>query len=239
MNNKETFVEKLNECGEVKYEMTEIHSRILGKLKTVYYLVFKREKKDFLSLKNMQYFKAGVASPDARPRLHETLDTFVSLVNHYDFLGDDEIKDYLESRGITITVTRPLLEDGAISIAKEENKEFERSWKFAMSNEPIPGTKKEILNAILDRSIEVQKAIEDKKEEIDKKAQDVNFECQVKKPFFLKALAIKLMELKKRSVDNQLKKVEDDIEASRDIISVFDGSKEEQTENTEKTEENE
>jgi hypothetical protein len=225
MNNKDVFVEKLQECGEVKYEMTEIHSRIIGKLKTVYSLVFKRDKKDFLSLKNMQYFKAGVASPDARPRLHEVLDVFINLANHYDFLGDDELKGYLESRGIKIEITTPQLVDGAVVVDKEKNKEFEQSWKFAMSNEAIPGTNKEVLNAILDRAIEVQKAIEDKKEEIDKKAEDVNLECQVKKPFFMKALAIKLQEMKKRSVDNELKKVEDDIEASKDIISVFDALK--------------
>ncbi|MDD5649640.1 MAG: hypothetical protein PHF86_04370 [Candidatus Nanoarchaeia archaeon] len=226
MNNKEVFVEKLNECGEVKYEMTEIHSRILSKLKTVYQLVFQREKKDFLSLKNMQYFKQGIASPDARPRLHEVLDVFVNLANHYNFLGDDELKEYLDSRGITFTITRPMLEDGAVSVSKEETKEFERSWKFAMANEAIPGTKKEILNAILDKAISVQKAIENKKEEIDKKAQDVDLECQVKKPFFFKALTIKIAEMKKRSVDNQIKKVEDDIEASKDIISIFDKAEE-------------
>lgn len=238
INNKDTFVEKLDECGEVKYEMTEIHSRILGKLKAVYGLVFKREKRDFLSLKNMQYFKGGVASPDARPRLHETLDTFINLANHYEFLGDDELKSYLEAHGVSITITKPSLEDGPVVVAKEENKELERSWQFAMAGETMPGTKKEVLNAILDRSIETQKAIEDKKEEIDKKAEDVSLECQVKKPFFLKAVAIKVQELKKKSVDNELKKIEDDVEASKDIISIFDALKTvEAQEQEEKTEE--
>ena len=221
MNNKEVFIEKLNECGEVKYEMTEIHNRILGKLKSVYALVFKREKRDFLSLKNMQYFKGGVASPDARPRLHETLDTFINLANHYDFLDDDEIKTYLEAHGIKIEILVPQLVEEPVVIEKGKNKEFEQSWKFAMANEDVPGTNKEILNAILDRSIETQKAIEDKKEEINKKSEDVEVECQVKKPLFMKAIGIKLQELKKKSVDNEIKKVEDDIEASRDMILIF------------------
>jgi hypothetical protein len=224
MNNKETFVEKLNECGEVKYEMSEVHSRILGRLKDVYKFVFNREKKDFLSLKNMMYFKAGVASPDARPRLHEVLDVFISLLNHYDFLGDDEIKCYLKEHGIEIELKKNQLEDGPVVVAKENTKNFERSWNFATNNQKIPETKKDILNALLDRAIEVQKIIEDKKEEVDKGANEVNLECQVKKPFFMRALAIKLKEMKKRSVDNELKRIEEDIDSSRDIIDVFDST---------------
>jgi len=227
MNNKETFVEKLNACGEVKYEMTEIHSRIMSGLKNIYSFVFKREKRDFLSLKNMMYFKGGVASPDARPRLHENLDTFINLVNHYEFLGDDEIKSYLKAHGIEITVTIPQFEDDPVSITKEDTKNFERTWKFSMQNIQTPGTKKEILNAILDRAIEIQKTIEDKKDEINKGAEDVDAECQITKPYFMKALGIKVKELKKRSVDNEIKRIEDDVEASQEIISFFDSSKEE------------
>jgi hypothetical protein len=216
------FVEKLNECGDVKYEMSEIFSRVLGKLKDVYTLVFTREKRDFLALKNMMYFKGGVPDPDSRARLHETLDKFISLVNHYDFLEDDEIKGYLEEHGIEINVITPQIQDGPIVIPKEDVKKFERSWNFAMANIKVPETKKELLNEILDKSIETQKAIEDRKDKISEKAQDVDVECQVKKPFFMKALSIKVKELKKNSVDNEIKKVEDDIEMSRDIISVFD-----------------
>lgn len=231
MNNRDTFVEKLNESGEVKYEMSEIHSRILGKLKQVYYIVFKREKKDFLTLKNMVYFKES--DTETKSRLHELLDNFTNLVNHYDFLGDDEIKEYLKINGIEFTIVKPQLLDGPIEIEKDSTKDFERSWKFAMANESIPQTRKEILNTILDKAIETQRAIEIKKEEIEKIAQDVDLQCQIKKPFFLKALAIKLLEIKKRSVDNQLKKVEDDIEASKDIISVFDEKREQAIDNEE------
>ncbi|MDD5650259.1 MAG: hypothetical protein PHF86_07585 [Candidatus Nanoarchaeia archaeon] len=227
MNNREVFVEKLNECGEVKYEMSEIHSRIAGKLKHVYQLVFKREKRDFLALKNMMYFKGGIASPDSRPKLHEILDSFINLANHYNFLGDDELKEYLKTHGIEINIVQPSIEDGPVSVSKEETKNFERSWKFSMNNESIPGTKKEVLNSILDRAISIQKTIEDKKSEIEKSAEDVDIECQIKKPFFMKAISIKVQELKKRSVDNELKKVEDNIAASQDIISVFDSIKEE------------
>lgn len=221
MNNKETFVEKLNVCGEVKYEMLEVHSRIIGKLKDVYQFVFNREKRDFLSLKNMMYFKGGIASPDARPRINDLLDTFINLFNHYEFLGDDEIKEYLKEHGIDISIIRPQIEDGPLVIAKENMKNFERSWNFAMNNEKAPETKKEILNLLLDRSIEIQKSIEDKKEELNKNASEVDMECQVKKQFFMKALGIKVKELKKKSVDNEIVKIESDIESNRDIIEVF------------------
>ena len=188
------------------------------------------KKRDFLSLKNMQYFKAGVASPDARPRLHEILTTVVNLINHYDFLGDDEIKEFFKEHGIEFNVIAPQFEDGPVVITKDDTKNFERSWKFAMNNEKTPDTKNEVLNMILDRALEVQKGVENKKEEIDKTADEVDAECQVKKPFFMKALGIKLAELKKRSIDNALKRIEDDVEASRDIISVFNEAKEDAVE---------
>jgi hypothetical protein len=221
MNNKDTFVEKLNSCGEVKYEMSEVHSRIIGRLKDVYELVFKREKRDFLSLKNMMYFKGGVENPDARPRLHEQLDKFITLINHYDFLDDDEISEYLKQHGIEIKVVTPQIEDGPVSITKEDTKKFERSWEFSMAGEKAPATKKEVLNIILDRALDVQKTIENKKEEINKDAEDVEAECLVKKPFFMKAVAIKVTELKKKSVDNELKKIEDDIASNQEVVEVF------------------
>jgi hypothetical protein len=217
MNNKESFVEKLNLSGDIKYEMSEVHSRIIGKLKDVYETVFKREKKDFLSLKNMMYFKGGVASPDARPKLHEILDIFITLANHYDFLGDDEVTEYLKQNGIEIKITTPQIEDGPV-----DTKKYEKSWKFAMNGEKELGTKKEVLNAILDRALVVQKTIEDEKEQINTHAENVESECLVKKQFFMKAVSVKVEELKKKSVDNALKKMEDDVVSNQEIISVFD-----------------
>lgn len=224
MNNKETFVETLVVCGEAKYEMSEVHNRILNRIKNLYAIVFKRDKKDFVSLKNMMYFKGGVASPDARPKLHEELDKFIKLANHYDFLGDDELKKYLEENGITISVTVPQFEDVPLALDKKEEKEFEKTWKFTMNNIAVPATTKGILNELIDRSIEVQKSIEDKKEQIEHGAEQVDAECQVKKPYFMKALGIKVQELRNKSVDNELKKIEDSIEASQEVINIFDAN---------------
>jgi len=227
MNNKESFVEKLNLSGEIKYEMSEVHSRIISKLKDVYGIVFKREKKDFLSLKNMMYFKAGVASLDAKPKLHEVLDNFITLANHYEFLGDDELSEYLKQKGIEIKVTQPQIEDGPVVVSKDDTKKYEKSWQFSMNDEKELGTKKEVLNAILDRALEVQKTIEGQKEQVNEHAENVEAECQVKKPYFMKAVGIKVKELKKRSVDNEIVKMESDIESSRDIINIFDENKKE------------
>jgi hypothetical protein len=224
MNNKKTFVEKLNGCGEIKYELSEVHSRIIGKIKDVYELVFKREKRDFLMLKNMMFFKAGIENPDSRPRLHEQLDKFISLINHYDFLGNNEISNYLKEQGIEIKVIAPQIEDGPVNVIKEDTKKFEKSWEFSMVGETAPATKKEVLNMILDRALDVQKVIEDKKEKIDNDAEDVEAECLVKKPFFMKAVSIKVTELKKKSVDNELKKIEDDIVSNQEVVDVFDSN---------------
>ena len=222
MNNKEVFIDNLNQCGEVRYEVSEIHSRIISKIKDVYKIVFGREKCDFSNLKNMMYFKGGVETPDSRPRLHEKLDEFINLVNHYEFLGDEEIKGYLKEHGISLGVEKKQIEDGPIVVLKEDTKNFERAWEFIFGTEHVPATKKEILNRIIDRSVEVQKTIENKKDEISEKADNVDSSCQIKKPFFMKAIQIKVKELKKRSVDNEIVKIESDIESSKEIISVFD-----------------
>lgn len=233
MNNKETFVEKLSSCSEVKFELSEVHSRIISKIKDVYEIVFKRDKSDFLALRNNMYFKGGVKTPDSRPMLHEMLDKFINLVNHYDFLGDDEIVGYLKQKGIELKVTQQQIQDGAVIVTKEDTKKFERSWNFSMNGEKIPTTKKEVLNMILDRSLEVTKTIEDKKEEIDKFCSDVETECQVIKPYFMKAVGIKVKEIQKKSVDNEIEKIETDIESNRDIIEVFTDAKEDAVEKDE------
>jgi hypothetical protein len=236
MNNKEIFVEKLKESGEVKYEITEVHSRIIGKIKQVYALVFGREKRDFLSLKNMMFYKDGVPEPDSRSRLHDFLNTFVCLVHHYEFLGEDEISEYLKQAGIQITLSSNSLEDGDVKVAEDKEKLLKQSWDFAMVPDKMPEKKKEVLNIILDRALAVQKVILEKNSEIDEDASDVEADCQVKKPLYMKAIQIKVKELQKRSVDNELVKVEEDVGAALDMVSVF---KEEQEATVEKDKEEE
>jgi len=236
LNNKEVFVKKLKESGEIKYEMTEVHNRIIGKLKQVYSLVFGREKRDFLSVKNMMFYKNGVPEPDSTSRLYDFLNTFVCLVHHYDFLGEDEIIEYLKEAGIELTISSNSLEDGDIKVAEDQEKNLKHSWDFAMVGDKMPEKKKELLNMILDRSLAVQKVILEKKSEIDEDADDVQADCQVKKPLFMKALQIKVKELQKRSVDNELVKVEEEIEAARDLVEVFK-EQEEAKESKEETKE--
>lgn len=226
MQNKEIFIEKLNTCGEVKYEVSEVHSTFMRGIKNIYNIVFKREKKDFLLFKNMMYFKGGVESPDSKAKLHIFLDSFINLINHYEFVENNEIKEYLKAGGIEATIVKRQFEDGPITIEKEDRKKYSRTWRYAMLNMVEPESKKEILKELVDRAIGVQKTIEDKKYDIDKEADTVQIECLVKKPYFNKAVQIKVKEMKKKSVDNEIKKVEDAIEASQEIIEVFGASNE-------------
>lgn len=221
MNNQETFVEKLNSCGEIKYEVSQVHNRVQAKLKNVYGLAFKRDKKEFGSLKTMQYFKGGVENPDARSKILDMLDNFITLVNLYDFIGDNEITNYLSEKGIKLEVISPDIKDGQVEIEKEDAKEFKRSWSFGMTGQEPPATKKELLSLILQRSLEVQKDIENKNEQIEDGAKIVEEACSMKKPLFMKALAFKYKELQKQSVDNALLKVEDDLEATQEIVDYF------------------
>jgi len=219
MNNKDLFLEKMNESGDTKYEMSEIHSRIIGRIKSLYGLVFNREKKDFLTLKNMIFFKSGVPEPESRSRLHDMLDNFIHLANHYDFLGEDEIVEYLKEAGIEISFTKKLVEDGPVQIIKEEQKNFDKAWEFSMGGEPVPATKKEFLNVILDKALVEQKTVMDKKGKIDVNAEDVQNECMIKKPHFMKAINIKFKELKKRSIDNDIEDAEKDIVSAQEVVT--------------------
>lgn len=225
MNNKEVFIEKLKVCGEVKYEMSEVHNRILNGIKNLYQIAFKKDKKEFSNLKNAIFFRKGLELQDSKPKLHSKLDEIISLINHYELLENNRIKEYFEQHGIKIEVIVPEIEDKDLDISKEEKKKFEKTWNYTMVSEiapEIPQTKKEFLKQILERSLNIQNVVEDKKEEIDKTAEEVDTECQIKKQHFMKALNIKLKELKMKSVDNELVRMETDIEASKDIISIFD-----------------
>lgn len=223
MQNKEIFIEKLNTCGETKYEMSEVHGTFMSGIKTIYNLVFKREKKDFLFFKNMMYFKGGTEASD-KPKLHVFLDSFINLVNHFDFIESNEVKKYLNAAGVDVNIVKPQFEDGPIIVDKEDRKKYGRTWKYAMLNMEEPESKKKMLAELIDRALSIQKTIEDKKDDIDKEADTVQVECMVKKPYFNKAVQIRVKEMKKKSVDNEIKKVEDAIEASQEIIEVFGAS---------------
>lgn len=223
MLNKEIFIEKLNNCGEVKYEMSEVQGQFMSGIKSIYNIVFKREKKDFLLFKNMKYFKSGIGDPDAKAKLHILLDNFISLLNHYDFIDDSEIVDYLKAGGVDVSITKPQFEDNPIIIAKEDRKKYYNSWKYAMRDREEPASTKAMLKELIDEALSTQKVIENKKSDIDKDVETVEVECMVKKPYFTKAIQIKVKEMKKQSVDNEIKKIEDAVEATQEIIEMFCG----------------
>jgi hypothetical protein len=221
VENKDLFIENLNKCGEVKYEVSQVHNRVLSKLKNVYAIVFQADKKNFNSFRNMKFYQAGVQSPEARPKLHEFLDSFINLLNHYELIGDTSMTDYLKEHGVKTELLFPELKDGPVEIEKDKKKDFNNNWSFSMGEQKIPETKKELLREILIRSTEVQKESCTKQEQIEEGAKLVEDGCKIKKSLFMKALNIKCKEIQQKSVDNELVKVEEDMEQTQDIVDYF------------------
>jgi hypothetical protein len=224
MNNKEIFIEKLNACGEIKYDVSQINNRNIAKIKTLYSIAFKTDKKNFSALHNMKYSSANLKLDEEKSKLLTMLDNFIKLVNHYDFISDNAITGYLADNGIQVSLITSTLKDETIDLEnldKKERKEFEQAWQFAMPGQDIPSTKKELLNMLLERSLAVQKDSCDKQEKIETEAKAVEDSCEVKKSLFMKALNIKYKELQKRSVDNELVKVEEEMEKTQDIVEIF------------------
>lgn len=217
MENLEIYEKKLDESAKIRLELNDVYRNKMSELVAMFNYIFPDDKKEIYKLlKDMLYYQGGYPSENTPPKLDILLERFVNVYRFYKFLGIDKIDNYLSSFGINIQYTP--IDDGEI----EPNKSFQDAWDYLFPNKKILTSKREILKHILDKGMELQSEICKKSDTIKITiAKQIEKECKIKKPHFVKAVNLKYKEIKSKDLNKDLNKIEENINSTINSISVF------------------
>jgi hypothetical protein len=188
MQNSQTFMEEVENCLPIRDTLNSELSGEMRDLRRLFVNAFSVEAKEFTFLKDSLYYKGGYPSENSPARL-DTLFQKVGVITKWlSFLGlEDEYDKYCKQYGF---VVHPLLTNTALSDnGFEDRSDFKILWQDVFGTANHPSTKKEILQELVDRGLQLQGTIcqEADKIKIDH-AEIVEEICQVPKNVFVKTV---------------------------------------------------
>ena len=230
MKNEDVFKKEVDDGAHIRYEINEDHFTILSKLSKLYKAYFNRDQKEFRYAKDILYYKGGWPSENTPPKAQSLANHIADAYMILSFLGKEEdINFYLSERGLKIMPLneesyhgRYLLSDIDYVLDEKREKSVKELW-FDLFGIAIPAEPKEVLDTMMNLAIEKQKTICELADKIKiEKGELVQETCDVKVPFYLKAVNISCKKLKGDDINNELDKMEDSMEQTKICIDFFD-----------------
>lgn len=212
MQNTNVFMDEIEKCLPIREEINNDLSNEMKDLRRLFINAFSAEGKEFTFLKDSLYYQAGIPKENSPARLDSLFKKVGVITKWLTFLGlEDEYDQYCKQYGI---VVHPLLTVSTLNDNGFEDKtEFKILWQDVFGTADYPTTKKEILQQLVDRGLELQSTIceEADKIKIDH-AEVVEEVCSVPRAVFVKSVNNFLK--KRRDVKNIDDKIQEQIEKS-------------------------
>lgn len=216
--NPETYGKSVDELADLKKDLRE-KNPIIRAMRKIFTSVFQRDAREFSILADMRFWRQGNPTPDSVAKLNKFLDRFAVLVHYYHFIGDDEIKKYLKTKGIDVSPDVQLMDQALNADIIDPI-----DWDDAMSEKSagIPDRSQAVLLALLDRVDEVFKEIHDLKGGFDQKVDETSQTEDIRRGHVAKAAHLRYKQLMKKPVDGDLAKVRKDAASAEVSISIFE-----------------
>lgn len=204
MENKELYTKKLDESGNVRKEINDVHRRSLKDLQIQFSKVTGLDHRLFIIAKDMLYYSGGYPNENSRAKLDVMVERFAAICKILRFLGEESIlNEYLKQYGIDVKITVGF-----------ENKEVDFEGKKQKMSD--------VSNSLMEKALSLQEIICKLSDSIKIVAADeVEKKCGIKRPHFVGAVNLKYKQLKGRNLDDDLSKINVDIVSNTESISVF------------------
>jgi hypothetical protein len=217
MNNV-TFEKSVNELATLKDDIRR-KNPVIRAMHRIFTAVFKREAREFAILSDMRFWRKGNPTPDSTAKINKFLDKFAILAHYYHFMGDNEIENYLKTKGIDITPNIQLL-DTAINMGNIDPND----WQEAMGDGDagIPDRTQAVLLSLLERSEEIKKDIYKYTDTFKQTVEDTSTKENLRPGHVSKAAHLRYKQGLKKSVDKDIAKVKQDVISAEESISIFE-----------------
>lgn len=211
MKNENFYKKKVQEASETKYDISEQHSPVMRNISKMFKMVYGENPKKFNTVKNMLFYTGGYPTPNSPAKLEVLLEQFISSYIYLSILKKDgDFVRTLANNGIKISIDESLLKDGSVDLYPKQFKKFIKMWKQVYGDDEVPKSKHELLNLLMDKALNEQRIINEMNDQIKViDAEQVQQECEVEKPYFMKAVSLKYKTLKNKPIEDDIKKIED------------------------------
>ena len=232
----EFYEEKLNEATSIRYELNEMHHKEMNSFGTLFREAFGLPTRLFMTGKNMAYYKGGYPKETSPPKLQSLLSEVAQVVKLFQYLGMmDELRPYLNEFGLEISVTPEAMQsftisaDTPIETLKKKKMEkvqalYNELFKPDEETEVFNMSKKALAQKLMSAALLKQKTIcalaDSVKLDI---AEEVEVECDVAKPNFMRAVGLSVKRIKKGDIEEDLAKIDESIDNLEAAISVLKG----------------
>jgi len=181
--------------------------------------VFQRDTREFSILSDMKFHRDGFPEQDSTSRLHKLLDKVALMMHWYNFLGDEEIVQYLKTKGIKFDLSVQLI-DMQLNADVIDPVEWDDAMGTASAG--IPDHSAAVLATLLERMEDLMKEVYDARLAIAEKAEKVQEDEGIKKSYVERAATIRAKQLKNKPIDKDVAKVAHDADSANLSISIFE-----------------
>lgn len=222
IKNKEIYEDKLQKSSETRWTLNEEYHPIMKKLSTMFKLVFSEKPKIFKFVKDAIYYKGGYPKPDSPPRLDVFVENFAKLYLYYDRLGlSNEINEKLRAHGINANMVSEQ-DNFPFDMSSDQFSEFSKLWKEVFNETAIPVESNTIFRTLIEEGVSLQSTICQLADTIKiDDANEVEENCEIKRPHYVKAVNLKYKTLKNKPLDKDLDTIKKNIESIENSIEVF------------------
>ena len=204
MDNKEVYTTKLDESGETRKILNEVHHATMKTLQKKFEAVTGHSPKLFALAKDMLYYTGGYPKDTSRAKLDVMIDKIAQISKILTFLKEDAIlNEYCRRYGIEIKVTSPL---------EDKETDYEGKQQFtSTAAEQMMGDAMTTQGTICKLADTIK---------IDA-AEEVTRKCGILGPHFVSAVNLKYKQMKGRPIDDELAKADLVMLSNKEAMSVF------------------
>jgi hypothetical protein len=228
MRNEEQFTTLVNEAAAKKYEASAHHGLSIKDATKIFKKGFGKDPKDIKLIKDTVFYKNGYPNENSPGKLHKIFAEFAAVLKYYNYLGmERELEGYFKMFGFSSELTSlsfysqldaPIKAKDSKKLTKTYNQLFHPDDEYELENI----SKSDLLHKLLGLLVLKEQALCDIKDEVKFKIEpEAEEECDVQKKHFSKVVALKVQDLKKGNVKENLEKLELDREELDIALSVL------------------
>lgn len=223
MQNRDFFIQKVNEGAEIRSELNKKHHKHLGKLALLFNYAFEYSTHTFKYLNDIVYYKGGWPKENTPPRLETLIKHVSSVIQFFTLAGKtEELNEYCEKYGIEITIKKPF--DCFNNNKLHDGFKFNKLLKKLYPDIKLE-SKKEIINFLFDEGNDVQEIICKLADEIKlENAKMVQAKCNIKKKHYVNIVNIKAGNIdspQSTKVNKRIDNIKNDVTQLTQAISIF------------------
>ncbi len=213
MKEKEFFEEKLVECAEITVDAKETYKPKLSQLQKIFKFAFGQKPADYKLL--LKYL-----DPDDGPdRMEKLLETFITLVQYYHWMGlkAEKMDRILGNFGIKVEASE---EWTVIDGPKVSPVKYRVNWNELYDEEVIDPSE-QLLQFLIKEGQVAQGSIDALTLEATTIVEDVEARCEIAKTSFKKGVGLKVNQMAGKDIGETVQKIERSAEELAEIIETL------------------